>query len=367
MTRYEEVQALLSSRPRRWLVTGVAGFIGSHLLEALLRLDQSVVGLDNFATGSRQNLSEVLSAVDRARAARFHFVEGDICDPRACRAATAGVDLVLHQAALGSVPRSMADPLSTHTSNVDGFVNVLMAANAARVQRVVYASSSSVYGDDQSSPKTEEVLGQPLSPYATSKLVNELYARTFKRTHGIDSVGLRYFNVFGPRQDPRGAYAAVIPRWTEQLFSAEPCVVFGDGSASRDFCFVDNVVQANLLAASAPASQVLPGVFNVGCGAETSLLELFAAIRMHVATFLPGAERKTLHSEAPRPGDVPHSLASIDRARGYLGYRPAYDLSRGLQATIGWYATRRGQSPVFVPGTIDASPRREPPEPLAHA
>jgi UDP-N-acetylglucosamine 4-epimerase len=365
MNRYDEVQALLSSRPRRWLVTGAAGFIGSHLLEALLRLDQSVVGLDNFATGSRRNLSEVLSGAGPARAARFRLVEGDIRDPLACRAATAGVDLVLHQAALGSVPRSMKDPLSTHASNVDGFVNILMAAAAARVQRIVYASSSSVYGDDQTSPKTEDVLGQPRSPYAATKLVNEIYAATFKRTHDIDSVGLRYFNVFGPRQDPHGAYAAVIPRWTEQLFSDEPCVVFGDGSAGRDFCFVDNVVQANLLAASAPPSQVLPGVFNVGCGAETSLLELFAAIRTHVAAFLPSADRRTLHTEAERPGDVRHSLASIERARGYLGYRPAYDLARGLQATIHWYAAHRGQPPDVL-GTIDASPKREPGEPLTH-
>jgi UDP-N-acetylglucosamine 4-epimerase len=350
MTRYEEVEEQLRSRPRRWLVTGAAGFIGSSLLESLLRLGQSVVGLDDFRTGSRSNLSDVLARVGPEKFARFRFLEGDICDPRACRTATAGVDLVLHQAALGSVPRSMEDPQSTHAVNVDGFVNVLLAANAARVQRVVYASSSSVYGDDLSNLKTEEILGQPLSPYATTKLVNELYARTFQRTHGIDSVGLRYFNVFGPRQDPEGAYAAVIPRWTQALFSGEPCVVFGDGSASRDFCFVENVVQANLLAACAPASQIAPGVFNVGCGAETSLLELFAAIRTRVAAFSPSVAQKVLRSEAPRRGDVPRSLACIDRASGYLGYQPEYELSRGLDETIGWYAARFNRPASRVPG-----------------
>lgn len=342
MTRYIEVQESLRRERRRWLVTGVAGFIGSHLLEELLRLNQSVVGLDNFATGNRNNLVDVAARVGTRAFANFRFVEGDICDPRACDAACEGVELVLHQAALGSVPRSMVDPAASHAANVDGFVNVLLAARAARVRRVVYASSSSVYGDDPSPIKTEERLGRTLSPYAATKLIDEVYADTFRRTHGIDSVGLRYFNVFGPRQDPQGAYAAVIPRWTQQLLSDEPCVVFGDGSATRDFCFVDNVVQANLLAALASPEAVAPGVFNVACGARSSLLDLYAAIRVLVARVKPVALSRSLLLELPRPGDIPHSLASIQRASQALGYVPSYDLTRGLERTVPWYATAAG-------------------------
>lgn len=337
MTRYLEVQQSLWSTPKRWLVTGAAGFIGSHLTEALLRLNQPVVGLDNFATGYKRNLDDVAARVGSAAFAGFRFVEGDIREPRTCAAAMQGVDIVLHQAALGSVPRSMEDPLSSHTTNVDGFVNVLLAAHAARVQRVVYASSSSVYGDEAAQPKVEERIGRPLSPYATTKLVDEIYADTFYRTHGIESVGLRYFNVFGPRQDPRGAYAAVIPRWTQHIINGESCVVFGDGSSSRDFCYVDNVVQANLLAALAPREDIAIGAFNIACGDRTNLLELFATIRDLVAASRPAAASATLKMEPPRPGDIPHSLASIDRARGLLGYVPDYDVARGLAHTVSWY------------------------------
>jgi UDP-N-acetylglucosamine 4-epimerase len=358
MARYDEVRALLAERPQRFLVTGVAGFIGSHLLETLLLLDQHVVGLDNFATGSRENLTDVMSRVGVTRAARFQFLEGDVRDPLVCRWAMDGVNVVFHEAALGSVPRSMQDPLATHNANVDGFVHVLLAAHAAGVRRIVYASSSSVYGDDASDPKVEDTLGQPLSPYAASKRIDEIYATTFARSHGIDSVGLRYFNVFGPRQDPYGAYAAVIPRWIGQLLSDEPCVVFGDGSTSRDFCFVENVVQANLLAACAPDGDVIPRVFNVACGERTSLLDLYASIRQHVSAYLPSVADKTPRLEASRPGDILHSRACIDRARGFLGYLPAYDIARGLQETVRWYAERSIRLMARA-GTADAyeSPR----------
>lgn len=344
MTRYEEIQERLQEHPRTWLVTGVAGFIGSHLLEKLLRLNQRVVGLDNFATGNRRNLSNVASRVGRDAFTHFTLIEGDIRDPQACATATTGVEFVLHQAALASVPRSMADPASTHSTNVDGFVNVLLAARTAGAERVVYASSSSVYGDDTADLKVERQLGRPLSPYATSKLVNEIYADTFRRTHGIDSIGLRYFNVFGPRQDPNGAYAAVIPRWIELLASGKPCLVFGDGSASRDFCFVDNVVQANLLAACAAEADSAGSVFNIAYGARTTLIELFSAIRQRVTALRPQAADKELQVEAPRLGDIPHSLADISLARDVLGYRPAYDLQRGLDQTVPWYA-KRGSRP----------------------
>lgn len=354
MTQYEEVAKSLASHQQRWLVTGVAGFIGSHLLEALLGLDQVVVGVDNFATGSRENISDVLARVGGVKAARFQFLEGDVCDALVCRSATEGVDFVLHQAALGSVPRSMRDPLATHVANVDGFIQILLAAQAARVRRIVYASSSSVYGDDPSDPKVEDVLGQPLSPYAASKRIDEIYATTFARSHGLDGVGLRYFNVFGPRQDPGGAYAAVIPRWIGQLLTGEPCTIYGDGSTSRDFSFVANVVQANLLAATAPSSQVAARVFNVACGERTSLLELFATIRTHIAGYLPGAGDRTPRFEAPRPGDIAHSRASIERARGFLGYVPTHDLARGLGETVRWYAERHVRR-VMRHGTGDAT------------
>ncbi len=338
MARYQEVQKLLRAEPRTWLVTGVAGFIGSHLLEALLQLGQRVVGLDSFVTGSQRNLADVAARVGPTSYAHFRLLQGDIRDPKVCADAMQGVELVLHEAALASVPRSMADPASTLASNVGGFANVLLAAHAAGVERVVYASSSSVYGDDASDMKVELKLGRPLSPYATSKLVNEIYADTFRRTHGIDSVGLRYFNVFGPRQDPHGAYAAVIPRWTEQLLAGEPCVVFGDGSASRDFCFTENVVQANLLAACTPGAG--GDVFNIGYGMRTTLLDLFSAIRQRAAEVRPAAARSTLQHEPPRPGDVQHSLADIGHARRVLEYRPTHSLLRGLDQTIPSYAKR---------------------------
>lgn len=337
MTPYLEIQDALRRAPRRWLVTGAAGFIGSHLVEKLLRLEQSVVGLDNFSTGYQRNLDNVATQVGREAFERFQFVRGDIRDAETCRAAATDVDVILHQAALGSVPRSMLDPLSSHASNVDGFVNVMLAAHAAKVPRVVYASSSSVYGDEPSEPKVEERRGKLLSPYAATKLINEVYADTFRRTHGVESVGLRYFNVFGARQDPEGAYAAVIPRWTEQLISGRPCSVYGDGSASRDFCYIDNVVQANLLAAMAPPERLGDAVFNIACGARTSLLELFAIIRDLVSASRPTAAKAELQREAPRAGDILHSLASIERARERLAYRPEFDVRSGLAHTVRFY------------------------------
>ncbi len=352
MRRFESLGSSLRSNPERWLVTGAAGFIGSHLVETLLRLNQEVVGLDNFATGSAANLDDVRARVGDESAARFRFIEGDVRDRATCLTALDGVSLVLHEAAIGSVPRSMDDPWTTHSNNVDGFVTLLLAAREASVRRVVFASSSSVYGDDKHSPKLESQLGRPLSPYATSKLVDEIYADTFGRTHGLDLVGLRYFNVFGPRQDPNGAYAAVIPRWTEALMSGKQCVVYGDGSTSRDFCFVENVVQANLLAALAPENDVAPRVFNVAYGARTTLLELFEAIRERSAVFRPEAASATLKHEPPRPGDIAHSLAAIDRARACLGYEPLFDLRRGLDATVGWYAAHAGiTAPAAAPST----------------
>ena len=340
MTRYEELRSSLSQTPRRWLVTGAAGFIGSHLLETLLRLDQEVVGLDNFATGYQANLDDVARRVGPQAFARFRFIEGDIRDRTTCARATLGADVVLHEAALGSVPRSMVDPLNSHMTNVDGFLNVLLAARDSGVKRLVYASSSSVYGDEASEPKVEEQRGNLLSPYAATKLINEVYADTFRQSHGIQSVGLRYFNVFGPRQDPHGAYAAVIPRWTEALITGEPCLVYGDGSASRDFCYVDNVVQANLLAALAPTESLTHGAFNVACGARTSLRDLFAMIKRLVAASRADAEKSTLQEQPPRPGDILHSLASIDRARKSLGYQPGVDVATGMQHTVSWYADR---------------------------
>lgn len=322
--------------PRTWLVTGAAGFIGSNLAEALLRLGQTVVGLDNFATGYRHNVEAVREAVGEEAAARFRFVEADIRDLAACRAACDGVDLVLHQAALGSVPRSIEDPLATHAVNVDGFVHMLIAARDAGVARFVYASSSSVYGDHPALPKIESDLGTPLSPYAVSKRTDELYARTFQDHYGIETVGLRYFNVFGRRQDPAGAYAAVIPKWIGQLLGGERPVIHGDGETSRDFCYIANVVQANLRAALAPAAAT-GAVYNIAFGDRTTLNTLYAAIVGTLAAqrpelALPEAERGPF-----RPGDIRHSLADVTAARARLGYDPTHSVRDGLDEAIAWY------------------------------
>jgi UDP-N-acetylglucosamine 4-epimerase len=336
VTRYEQVREQLGRRPRRWLVTGAAGFIGSNLVEALLELDQEVVGLDNFATGHRHNLAEVRARVGAHRAERFRFVEGDIASPGDCRTACEGVELVLHQAALGSVPRSIDDPLATNRANVDGFLNMLVAARDAGVVRFVYAASSSTYGDHPGLPKVEEHIGRPLSPYAVTKYVNELYASVFQRTYGLQTIGLRYFNVFGRRQDPGGAYAAVIPLWVGSLLAGRPCRINGDGETSRDFCYVDNVVQANVLAATADESGT-DQVYNVAFGERTTLNRLFHLIRGGLAEFRPDVVGVEPQYAEFRAGDVRHSLADISKIRSAMGYAPAFSVVDGLGRTLEWY------------------------------
>jgi UDP-N-acetylglucosamine 4-epimerase len=324
----------------RWLVTGAAGFIGSHLVEALLRAGQEVVGLDNLATGFRANVDDAVARAGEGAAARFRFLEGDVTDLAACRAAVEGCAWVLHQAALGSVPRSIKDPLATHRANVDGFVHMLVAARDAQVRRFVYASSSSVYGDHPTLPKVEAETGRVLSPYAASKLVDEVYAQVFERTYGLQTVGLRYFNVFGPRQDPNGAYAAVIPRWMAALSRGEPCDINGDGRTSRDFCFVANVVQANLRAALAQGPGVTGGVYNVAVGGKTSLTELYGMIRARVAEVRPGVEELPPRFQPERPGDIKDSQADVSKARELLGYQPTHTVAQGLDETVRHYLAR---------------------------
>jgi UDP-N-acetylglucosamine 4-epimerase len=335
MSRYLALQHELARSHKTWLVTGVAGFIGSNLLEALLGLDQQVVGLDNFATGHRRNLDEVQALVGRQRWANFRFVEGDIRNLDDCRQACEGVDHVLHQAALGSVPRSIDDPLASNGANIDGFLNMLVASRDAGVQSFTYAASSSTYGDHPGLPKVEDAIGRPLSPYAVTKYVNELYAEVFARCYGFASIGLRYFNVFGPRQDPDGAYAAVIPRWTAAMIRGEPVAINGDGETSRDFCYVANVVQANLLAASATAS-ARNQVYNVAFSSRTDLNQLFAALRRSLASHGVHYAPAPVYREF-RTGDVRHSQADIGKARLLLGYAPQFDIAAGIAAAMPWY------------------------------
>ena len=345
MSAYEQAQLRLRAAPRTWLVTGAAGFIGSNLLEALLRLDQHVVGLDNFATGHQRNLDEVRGLLPAAQWARFRFLRGDIRVLEDCRAACEGVDYVLHQAALGSVPRSLLDPIATNASNVDGFLNLLVAARDAGVQRFVYAASSSTYGDHPGLPKVEHVIGRPLSPYAVTKYVNELYADVFTRCYGLPTVGLRYFNVFGPRQDPAGAYAAVIPKWIASMLKAEPVQINGTGETSRDFCYIANVVQANVLAAD--QGHAGPGatdesdggvaeVYNVAVGARTSLNGLFDLLRQALAEHAVSYDVPPVYGDF-RAGDVRHSQADIAKAARQLGYAPEFTLQTGLEAAMPWY------------------------------
>jgi len=338
-TRYDDVCEELVNSPRRWLVTGVAGFIGSALLERLLDLGQSVVGVDNFLSGHKRNLEDVL-AINPDERLQFRFLEGDLRDPAVAREACKDVDIVLHEAALGSVPRSIKDPLASHAHNVDAFLNVLWAAKEAGVGRMVYASSSSVYGDHPGLPKHEDRIGKPLSPYAATKRTDEIYAQVFHDVYGQQVIGLRYFNVFGRRQDPDGPYAAVIPRWIASLVEGKPCVMFGDGSNSRDFCYVDNIVQANLLAATAPDPAVTGTVYNCGCNGRTDLKELFAMIREGLEKDFPQVADAQPVFEPPRAGDIAHSQASIDKISGALGYVPTHQVADGMTETVAWFAQR---------------------------
>ena len=325
----------LRSRPRRWLVTGAAGFIGSNLVECLLRAGQHVVALDNFATGHQRNLDEAAADAD---AGRLRMITADICDRAVCQTVVEGVDVVLHQAALGSVPRSLADPLASHDTNVTGFLNILEAARNAEVKRFVYAASSSTYGDEPNLPKVEERIGNPLSPYAATKLANEIYASVYARSYGFKATGLRYFNVFGPRQDPEGAYAAVIPKWTRAMLRDEEVTIFGDGETSRDFCFVANAVQANIRAALA-GDDAQGEVYNVAYGAQTSLRRLFALIRDGLREHQVHYDREP-HFKDFRPGDVRHSLADIGKARRLLGYEPTHSIDQGIAEALPWYIER---------------------------
>lgn len=338
MIHYQICRDELRVRPRRWLVTGVAGFIGSNLLETLLNLGQTVVGLDNFSTGYRRNLQEVEELVGPAAWRRFTLVEGDIRDLATCRQVCRGVDCLLHQAALASVPRSVADPLLTNENNIVGFLNIMVAARDEGVRRIVYAASSATYGDHPALPKVEEVIGRPLSPYAVTKYVNELYAEVFALTYGCQSIGLRYFNIFGRRQDPDGAYAAVIPKWFAGLLGGEEIVIYGSGETSRDFCYIDNCVQANILAACAAGPGVVNQVYNVACGQRTSLNELYGMIKERVQALAPAVVvGPPVHLDF-REGDILHSLADIEKGRRLLGYSPHHSVRSGLDAAADWYA-----------------------------
>jgi len=336
MTRYEELLQSLPKDPKVWLVTGVAGFIGSNLLETLLKLDQTVIGLDNFATGYQRNLDEVQSLVAPEQWQRFRFIEGDIRNLEDCRKACESVNYVLHQAALGSVPRSINDPITTNATNIDGFLNMLVAARDAKVDSFTYAASSSTYGDHPGLPKVEDVIGKPLSPYAVTKYVNELYADVFAKTYGLNSIGLRYFNVFGKRQDPDGAYAAVIPKWTAAMIKGDDIFINGDGETSRDFCYIDNTVQANLLAATTHAAEALSQVYNVAVGDRTTLNQLFSAIQQSLRTNGVTVENNAQYRDF-RPGDVRHSQADVGKAQRLLGYKPRYDIVAGIDLAMPWY------------------------------
>ncbi len=332
-------QGIAAAR-RRWLVTGSAGFIGSHLVETLLGLGQEVVSLDNFATGYHANLEEIRGAVGEEAWRRHRFIEGDVVDPATCRLACHGVQVVLHQAALGSVPRSIEDPLRTHAANATGFLNMLVAARDAGAGRFVYAASSSTYGDEERLPKVEAVIGRPLSPYAVTKYVNELYADVFGSCYGVESIGLRYFNVFGARQDPEGAYAAVIPRWVGAMLRGERVSIYGDGETSRDFCHIANAVQANLRAAVATESAALNQVYNVAVGDRTTLNGLHRVLAELLRERLPGLRIPAPVHEAFRPGDVRHSQADVGKAQRRLGYVPTHDLRAGLAEALSWYVAR---------------------------
>lgn len=336
MNAYEQLMAELPTAPKTWLITGVAGFIGSNLLETLLKLDQKVVGLDSFATGHQRNLDEVQSLVSTEQWARFTFINGDIRSLEDCQRACFGADYVLHQAALGSVPRSLADPITTNSANIDGFLNMLVAARDAQVKSFTYAASSSTYGDHPGLPKVEDLIGKPLSPYAVTKYVNELYADVFARCYGFTTIGLRYFNVFGKRQDPDGAYAAVIPKWTASMIKGEEVFINGDGETSRDFCFIENTVQANLLAATTTDAGARNQVYNVAVSGRTTLNTLFNELKTALAGNGVMYEKQQVYRDF-RAGDVRHSQADISKAQRLLGYAPSYDIKAGIAEAMPWY------------------------------
>jgi UDP-N-acetylglucosamine 4-epimerase len=359
MTVYETTQIKLTKNPRTWLITGVAGFIGSNLLEALLKLDQRVVGLDNFATGFQHNLDEVQSLVNPAQWANFNFIQGDIRNLDDCRLAmkycpsrksgnsaieeSVPVDIVLHEAALGSVPRSIENPINTNDTNIVGFLNMLVAARDAKVKRFVYAASSSTYGDHPGLPKVENTIGKPLSPYAVTKYVNELYADVFTRTYGFNTIGLRYFNVFGKHQTSDGAYAAVIPKWISSLIKNEPLYMNGDGETSRDFCYIENVIQINLLAATSDNPDAVNQIYNVAVGERITLNELYEGLRVNLVEQFPHlANAKPVFRDA-RVGDVRHSLADISKAKYLLGYSPQFKVGKGLKEAMVWYVRSLAQ------------------------
>jgi len=337
MSAYETLKTQLQSKQHTWLITGAAGFIGSNLLEALLQFNQKVVGIDNFSTGHQRNLDEVQSMVTPAQWENFSFMQADICNLVSCQTACTSVDFVLHQAALGSVPRSVGDPITTNASNVAGFLNMLVAARNAKVKRFVYAASSSTYGDHPGLPKVEDHIGKPLSPYAVTKYVNELYADVFGKTYGLQSIGLRYFNVFGPRQDPDGAYAAVIPKWIASMIKGEPVYINGDGETSRDFCYIANVVQANLLSALTQNTDAVNQVYNIAVGGRTTLNELYAQLKQNLISSCPHLNDAQVVFRDFRAGDVRHSLASIDKARERLGYEPTQTTRQGVVLAMPWY------------------------------
>jgi UDP-N-acetylglucosamine 4-epimerase len=335
MSKYEEIQTSLIEEPKVWLVTGVAGFIGSNLLEKLLKLNQNVIGLDNFATGHQHNLDEVQDSVTESQWKNFSFIEGDIREYSTCQKAVEGVDYVLHQAALGSVPRSIADPITSNAANITGFLNMLQVAKEAKVKSFTYAASSSTYGDHPALPKVEENIGNPLSPYAVTKYVNELYAGVYERTYGFKTIGLRYFNVFGKRQDPNGAYAAVIPKWTAAMIQGEEVFINGDGETSRDFCFIENTVQMNILAATA-SEEAKDKVYNVAVGDRTTLNQLYSAIQEALKGCGVTVTNKPSYRDF-RAGDVRHSQADVSKAQEHLGYSPEYRILEGINKAMPWY------------------------------
>jgi UDP-N-acetylglucosamine 4-epimerase len=343
MTRFEEVKQQLQNNPQTWLITGVAGFIGSNLLEVLLKLNQNVIGLDNFTTGYQNNIDQALDdAGFDSSTEKFIFINGDIRNLEDCQKACKGVDFVLHQAALGSVPRSIKDPTATNQTNIEGFLNMLISARDMKVSRFVYAASSSTYGDHPDLPKVEDKIGSPLSPYAVTKLVNELYASVFARTYDFNSIGLRYFNIFGKRQDPNGAYAAVIPKWVANILHGEEVFINGTGETSRDFCYIANTVQMNILAATTKNSDATNQIYNTALNDRTNLTELYSMIQERLISLNPELKANKPTYRDFRAGDVMHSQADISKAQKLLGYEPTHKINEGLDEAMSWYMSKLG-------------------------